>query len=345
MRIGAGRGEDDRVGIGQGTGQGIAQGISRGLGHVEAGYERAVATARRRSGAFNRVWLAGARFSDVLGGRLAAAISYYGFFAAFSLAVVVYSTLGRVLGGSEAGFVVTINDYLDDNLPWVKATADQVGQRELTIIGSIALVLTGVGWVEALRSSQRAIWRFDQHPGNWIIRHMVDLGVLVGLGLLLALSLAMTTAIDRVLDALAGPETTIVGDTVLRASGPLLEFGVNVILAAAMLAALPRLRLSPRRLIPPALLVAVGIQLLNSIGRYIIGRTESRPAYQLVAGAVGLLVYLYVFNQLILFGAALAATDTRGTVVDLAAGPPARAQTKPVDNVGEPHREPPPKPR
>ena len=43
------------------------------------------------------------------------------------------------------------------------------------------------------------------------------------------------------------------------------------------------------------------------------------PAYGLVASAVGLLVYLYVFNQLLLFGAAWAATSPHGRVVDLSA--------------------------
>ena len=316
----------------------------RTIERTEAAYDRAVAGARKRSRAFDHAWLAVERFGDVLGGRLAAAISYYGFFAAFSLAVVVYSILGRVLGGSDAGIVGTINNYLDDSLPWVKATAEQVGRGEVTVIGSVALVLTGVGWVEALRSSQRAVWHLDQHPGNWILRRVIDLGMLVGLGLLLGLSLATSTAIDWVLDWLAGPEATVVGNTVLRASGPLLEFGVNLILAAAVLAALPRLRLSPRRLVPPALIVAVGIQLLNTVGRWFIGRTESRPAYQLVAGAVGLLAYLYLLNQLILLGAALAATGTRGTAVDLAAGPPPTEDTKPVEKVGEPRSEVPPKP-
>jgi hypothetical protein len=48
---------------------------------------------------------------------------------------------------------------------------------------------------------------------------------------------------------------------------------------------------------------------------------ESNPAYQVVAGAVGLLVFLNLLNQLILFAAALSATSTNGLVTDLAAGP------------------------
>jgi membrane protein len=293
---------------------------------IEARFDRAVADGRKRSSLFDHLWLAYERLDEVLSSRLAAAISYYGFFAAFALVVVVYSILGRVLdtNGSDltnqGGWLGTINAYLSSNLPWVTETARQVGRGEVTALGLVALLFAGVGWVEALRSSQRAVWRLDQEPGHWITRRLVDLGMLVGLGVLLGLSLAMTAAIDTVLSHLL-PNHGL-GNLLLRSSGPVLEFAVNLVLAAAILAALPRLRMSPRRLVPVTLAVGVGIQLLNTIGKWYIARTEHRPAYQLVAGAVGLLIYLYLLNHLILAGAALAATSTRGAVVDMAAGSP-----------------------
>jgi membrane protein len=302
-----------------------------------------LATGRKRYGLFDHVWLAVERLNDVDGSRLAAAISYYGFFAAFALAAVVYSILGRILGTTDAGLVGIVNNYLEQSLPWVVQTAKQVGRMEVTALGLVALVFSGVGWVEALRSSQRAIWLFEQHPGNFILRRIVDFAMLVGLGVLLGLSLAMTAAIDKVLGILA-PNTTF-GSAIIRSSGPVLEFLVNFVLAAAILLALPRLRLSPGRLLPPTTVVAVGIQLLNSVGTWYIRRTEQRPAYQLVAGTVGLLIYLYLLNQLILLGAALAATSRRGTVVDLHRTTRADEDVKPAGNPGEPHDPGPSEPR
>jgi membrane protein len=301
---------------------------------IEAWYDQRLAAGRKRSRTFDRVWRAWERFLEADSGRLAAAISYYGFFAAFSLVTVVYSILGRILGTNNQGLIDTVNRYLSQNLPWVLETAKQVGRGEVTALGSVALLLSGVGWVESLRSSQRAIWQVPQHPGNWLIRRIVDLGMLIGLGLLLGLSLATSAAINKVIDILA-PNTTF-GTDLLRASGLVLAFLVNFVLAAATLVALPRMRLSLRRLWPSAVLVAAGIQLLNTVGTWFIGRTEHRPAYQLVAGTVGLLIYLYVLNQLILFGAALAATSRHGTVVDLAAADRGGVDGKPGDNPGEP---------
>jgi membrane protein len=312
------------------------------LDRTAAAYDRRVDRLRQRSQIFRNLWAAKERFIEVLGGRLAAAISYYGFFAAFALVVVAYSIFGRA--ASQELVVDSVDGYVDEALPWLVDTAEQVSHGEVRVIGSIALVLAGVGWVEALRSSQRAVWRLPEHPGNWVVRRLIDLGMLAGLGLLLALSLAMAAVLDGALAWLA-PDTNA-GRTLIRSSGPVLELFVNIMLAAAMLAAVPRLRIPARRLIPPAVFVALGIQLLNAAGRWLIGWSASRPAYSLVAGAAGLLVYLYLLNQLILFGAALAATAAGEPVRDLAAAPPRRDDQgvgppadphEPVPGVGEPH--------
>ncbi len=111
---------------------------------------------------------------------------------------------------------------------------------------------------------------------------------------------------------------------------------VNAVLAVALLVAVPRLRMSRRRLRPVVLVVAVGITLLNTVGRYYVMRTERNPAYAVVTTAVGLLLYLYLLNQLLLFGAALAATSRYGRVVDLAEGRAAREVDVEADEVIEP---------
>jgi membrane protein len=76
-----------------------------------------------------------------------------------------------------------------------------------------------------------------------------------------------------------------------------------------------------RRLLPSALFIAVGLLGLKTLGRLYISRTQHNPAYQVFASAIGLLVFMYLFSQVVLFAAALAATSPRGRVRDLAAGP------------------------
>jgi membrane protein len=146
---------------------------------------------------------------------------------------------------------------------------------------------------------------------------------LVGLGLLLAASLAVafaTTALAGRLVHAAGTGTTP-ARWLLAMVGLMLGAGVNTLLSIAVLTGLPRLRMPLRRVLGPALLVAAGLEVLKTLGRLYVQRTEANPTYQVVAGAVGLLVFLNVVNQLILFAAALAATGTAGQVTDLAARP------------------------
>lgn len=281
---------------------------------VVAAFERAIERSRQRSPAFDHFWLARERYGDKLGGRLAAAIAYYGFFAVFALALVAYSVLGFLLD-YNVNLVNTVDSFLKQNLPWLDSATIKNSRGTVGVVGLVGLMLTGVGWVESLRSSQRLIWLFKEQPGNPIVRRLIDLGLLFGLFVLIGASVVASDGIQSALEWIEG-ESHSLGLTIM---GWALSVLFNMLLGAALLTAVPRLRMPIRRLFPSMLLVGLGITLLTSVGRYFIARGQDNPAYRVVAGAVGLLVYLYLFNQLVLFGAALAATARTGKVVDLAA--------------------------
>ncbi|MFC0507932.1 YihY/virulence factor BrkB family protein [Micromonospora costi] len=287
------------------------------IGRVEAAIDRRVSAARGRSPVFDHVWRAGALYAQVLGGRLAAAIAYYGFFAVFALALVVYAIFGATLDDNNE-FSRAAGSFLGENLPFLDPAQIADSSGTVGVVGLIILTFTGIGWIEAIRSSQRLMYGLNQQPGNLVIRRLVDIGVMVVVFVLLGVSVAAVDALESVLRFLLR-STGSLGLTTLSA---LLSILVNAVLAVLLLVAVPRLRMSRHRLRPVVWLVAIGITLLNTVGRYYVVRTERNPAYTVVAGAVGLLLYLYLLNQLLLFGAALAATSTRGRVVDLAEGPP-----------------------
>jgi membrane protein len=291
------------------------------VSRITGQYERTVARTRERSGLVDHVFRAKDRYTDAFGGRLAAAIAYYGFFATFALGVVAYSVLGFLLE-YRVDLKATVDEFLQENLPVMDTTQISQGRGAASVFGVVGLVFAGVAWVEALRSSQRRIWELEQAPGNMFLRRAIDVVVLIGLTLLLGGSFALALGIEHLLRELPA------GMVLARAGGWLLTIGVNLILALALLIALPRLRISPRRLLPPALAVAVGIFLLNTVGVLYVDRVQANPAYAVVATAAGLLVYLYLFHQLVLAAAAWAATSHHGRVVDLTASraePPAAA--------------------
>jgi membrane protein len=277
--------------------------------------------ARRRYGWLDHLVRAGVRYDEADGGRLAAAVTYYAFFATFALALLGFAVFGFVLDNPTV--LHAVQRYLAQNLPRLDVQALRNARGSVGLIAFITLPVTGWFWVDALRSSIRKVWRLPEYPGTFLIRVSFDLLVLVGLGLLLAVSLAVAFAST----ALAGRLFNAVGAQaaparwLLAAVGVVLGLGVNTLLSIAALTALPRLRMPMRRVLGPALLVAGGFELLKTLGRLYVERMQANPTYQVVAGAVGLLVFLSVVNQLVLFAAALAATATTGRVIDLAAGP------------------------
>jgi membrane protein len=269
---------------------------------------------RFRSRQFDHLCRALLRYDQVQGGRLAAAIAYYGFFAIFALLLIGYSLFGILLRNNAELFTV-VRDFLHQNLPFLDLRQLLSSGKTVGIVGIIGLTFTGVAWVEAIRSSQRLIWRLNEHPGYIVLRQVVDLAVLVGILLLLALSQLGVYGLERLLGWMADSPVGFVLSTISL----LLTVAINMLLAAALLAAVPRLRMTVRRMVPPVVQVGIGITLLNTVGKSFVGLVQRNPAYGLVTSAVGALVYLYVFNQLLLFGAAWAATSPHGRVVDLSA--------------------------
>ena len=269
---------------------------------------------RYRSRYFDHLCRALLRYDEVQGGRLAAAIAYYGFFAIFALLLIGYSLFGLLLKNNVELFGI-VSDFLGRNLPFLDLEQILNSGKTVGIVGIVGLTFTGIGWVEAIRSSQRLIWRLNEQPGYFGVRQAVDLMVLIGILLLLAASQLAVYGLEKLLDYLANGQMGFL----LSAASVILTIAINMVLAAALLAAVPRLRMTVRRLLPPVLQVGIGITLLNTVGKSFVGLIQRNPAYGLVASAVGVLVYLYVFNQLLLLGAAWAATSPHGRVVDLSA--------------------------
>jgi membrane protein len=291
------------------TGSGLVQQVAAGF-----------AEARRRLGWLDHLVRAVIRYDQADGGRLAAAVTYYAFFAAFSLVLVGFAILGYVL--DNPAVLRSVQGLLSQNLPRLDAQALRDARGTTGLVALVVLLVAGLFWIDALRSSIRAIWQLEEYPGNFFLRQLIDLAVLAGLGLVLATSLAAAVSTETLLSWLlidtAGADGPP-GRWLLAFAGFALGIGFNTLLSIAVLTGLPRLRMRLRRVLGPALLVAAGLEILNTLGRLYVQRTEANPAYRVVAVAVGALVFLNLLNQLILFASALTATSTLGRVTDLAA--------------------------
>jgi membrane protein len=273
---------------------------------------------RRRVGWLDHLVRAGIRYDEADGGRLSAAVTYYAFFATFALGLLGFAVFGFVL--ENPSVLHSVQRYFADDLPRLNVQTLLNARGTAGVIAFIGAPITGWFWIDALRSSIRRIWRLPEYPGNHVVRILVDLLVLTGLGLLLAASLAVAYLTTRAAHGLVGAvgAGAAVSRWLLSGVGLVVGIGVDTVLAGAALTGLPRVRMSLRRLLGPAVLVALGFELLKTLGRLYVQHTEANPTYQLVAGSVGLLVFLNAANQMVLFAAALTATSGTGHPADLA---------------------------
>ncbi len=127
----------------------------------------AVRRLRQRSALVEHVWRAAQRYDQENGSQLAAATAYYGFFATFALIVLLFAALGVALAHNGIA-EPTAEAYLERNLPLGDVHALAQASHRIGVIALLALVLAGIWWVESLRASQRALWRVEQHPGNFV---------------------------------------------------------------------------------------------------------------------------------------------------------------------------------
>lgn len=259
------------------------------------------------------------RYDHADGGRLAAAVTYYAFFAVFSLALLGFAILGSMV--DSADLLAAMQERLPQIVPRLDLAILHDARGLAWIAGLIVLPISGVFWIDALRSAMRAVWGLPQYPGNFFARQLIDLLVLAGLGLLLVVALAIEVATQHLFGLLSNEVRGVGLPTGVLTAGAGFAIGlaVNTGLSMAVLTGLPRLRMPLRRVLGPALLVALGVQVLTGIGRVYVNSVAARPVYQAVAAAVGLLIFLNLLNQLILFACALTATGTTGTVTDMSA--------------------------
>jgi membrane protein len=281
---------------------------------------------------------AGALYSEHNGGRLAAACAYFGFLAIFPLAFLAFAVLGFVFRGNPT-LTEAVSTALAENFPVLAVDDIQAAAGTAGIIGLVGFYFAGLGWVNVLRGSLRTLWRREEDPGNLVVRKAIDAAVLLGLGTVAGLSIALSTVAGMgtlwALD-LVGLDESTAGKVTIKVLGTVLALAVNVVLFLAVFTAVPRIRQPFERIVGPAVLCALGLEVLKTIGVLYIGQTQANPAYKAVGVAVGLLVFLYWLHQLLIYGAALTATDSRETVRDLAAGgerlvPADRSQAEPVE--------------
>ncbi len=281
------------------------------MGGLRRGWARAQTTP---------VWRAWQRYSTNRGNLLAGGVAFNAFFSIFPVVAIAFTVFGFLLQGHPE-WLNAIRDAVNAQLPgFVEDPETGTGVIPVTMprtstlagvasVGTLAMLYTGLGWLTALRNGIREIFGVEGSPGNFALAKVRDLGVLLVLGLGIALSAALSAVAGGLAERVAG--TVGLGDQgwVVSAAGSLVGLLLDVGLVAVLLRLLSGVDLPWAAVRNGALFGGVGLTALKGFGTTLLAGTVGNPLFASFALVVGLLVWLNLMSRVVLVAAAWAAND------------------------------------
>lgn len=244
--------------------------------------------------------------------RLAAAITFNSFLALFPMLAVGAAVAAALL---SHGQMTRLQNTLTEQVPGI---SDRLELQSLVdnagTVGGIAgglLLLTGGRWVGVLRESLRAMWDLEEDPGNLVVRRAVDVGILLGLGVVGLVSFGgsafAVTAVTRVAERLELAEGGV-GTVLLRTAAYAAAVAADFLLLWYVLTLLPRVRPPRRATVAAALQGAVGFELLKLLLGGYLQQVAAKNLYGAFGVPIALLLWISFMTKLLLYCAAWTAT-------------------------------------
>jgi membrane protein len=286
------------------------------------GFKRRLTAARERSRLFDHLIATFEHYSKVECSVLAGAVTYFGFLSFFPLLAIAFSVVG-VVTGAYPDAEQSVTDALHSVFPSMIGTDDgQIDPAQFKdaaaaagAIGIVTLLYTGLGWLSAVRQALQAVFELPRSKAhNFFVGKLVDLVVLGMIGLVLIVSVALsstvTSLVDEILEALSLDD--VAGMNLLfRALGIGLALAASTLMFYVSFRLLAKPAVSSGALWSGALLAAVGFEILKLAASYLITLTKENPAFAVFGTALILLVWINYFSRLLMVGAAWSATADR----------------------------------
>ncbi|WP_280719638.1 YihY/virulence factor BrkB family protein [Kitasatospora sp. MAP5-34] len=260
----------------------------------------------------SRPYLAYAHFTDAKGNRLAGAVTFFGFLALFPLLTVALAVAVAVLNDSQ---IHQLQNKISEQVPGLSSSLDLPGlvanAGTIGLVSGVLLLLSGLGWVNTMRGSIRDIWQLPEEPGNMLLHKIWDCLVLLGLGLVTAVSLGASAVAVTLARRSAGwlGLGGAAGQYLLGGAGFLIAVGAGTVLFAYLLAPFPRIPGQQRRdVLQAALIGAVGFELLKQLLSSYLGGVAGRSVYGAFGVPVALLLWINFVSRLLMYCVSWTAT-------------------------------------
>ncbi|MEU8653226.1 YihY/virulence factor BrkB family protein [Streptomyces sp. NPDC048737] len=262
-------------------------------------------------------WRSYERLDRVRWTMLAAAMTFTSFVALFPL-LTVAATIGAATLSPERQ--KELQDRITDQVPGIsdRLNIDSLVQNAGTVglIAGAALLFTGVNWAGSTRECLRAVWELrDEEEENPVLRKLKDLGILLGLGGAVLVTLAISTVASAMVGWIierAGIDQSGWGGILLRVAAFLVAVLADFLLLLYVLTLLPGVEPPRRRLVVAALTGAVGFELLKLLLSGYMQGVATKSMYGAFGVPIALLLWINFTAKLVLFCAAWTATGSAG---------------------------------
>ncbi|MDQ1616892.1 MAG: rane protein [Actinomycetota bacterium] len=255
------------------------------------------------------------RHSEVLGGQIAAALTYFGFLSFFPLLALAFSAIGFLYPAAQDSVTTAVQGAFPNLVGTGKGQInidDVVAARTSAgIIGVIGLLYAGLGWVDSLRDGLRRVFGTLDVPLSLVRKKILDLLLLMVLGVSLLASVfvsSLATAATTWLLDKVGLGDSVAAIVTLKILSVLLAVLADTVLFAIVLSRLAGVHLPFERVWTGALLAAVGFEVLKLFGTFLIGHAGG-TLYATFGVLVGLLVWINLLSRLLVYAAAWTATQ------------------------------------
>lgn len=263
-------------------------------------------------------------FSEFLRDRcttLAAALTYYSVLAIFPALLAVVSLVGLFGQADETTDLLlsVLGRVADDSVVQVlRQPIEQLAQSNTAglalIIGLAGAIWSASGYVSAFSQAMNTVYEIDEGRPFWKLRPMV---------LLLTVILLIIAVAIVLLVIVSGPIAEAIGETiglgeVALTVWSIAKWPVIVLLAILALAILyygsPNVKQPKFRWMSLGAFVALVIMVIASLGFffYVINFSNYQKTYGSIAGVIILLLWLWIVNLSLLFGAEFDAEMERG---------------------------------
>lgn len=264
------------------------------------------------------------RYQEQRGPVLAQGMTLQAFLSLFAALFVAFAVFMAVLGGNVELRNAVI-ESISNSIPGLIGDNGAVDVDQLTqsraldwagVVAAASILLTAIAYIGVSREGFRAMFDLGAPNANFVVQKLGDLGVGLGIGLLVVASSGMLVVTQSLAESLG-----------LGWATQLLGIGAQLLLDTSIVLLLfrfgGRLRLPAKVIVPAAIACAVAFFGLKQIASMLFGAVENNPLLAGIAAPVIILIWLGFIMQILLVALAF-----------VAVGPTGRAYTRLVEMEG-----------